>query len=49
MIYLEITNVREFSFLNIKENAMLGYYPLYYIFVRNCGSTTAGLSEQFET
>lgn len=47
--YLKITNVTVFSFLNIKEKTMLVSCPLYYNFVWSCGSTTAGLSVQFET
>lgn len=49
IIYLKITNVMMFSFLNIKEKTMLVSCPLYYNFDGSCGSTTAGLSVHFET
>ena len=49
VIYLKITNVKGFSFLNIEEKTMLVSCPLYCNFVRSCESTTADLSVQFET
>jgi len=49
LTYFNVISVTAFSPPNTTEKTMLVSSPLYYDFVRSCGSTTAILSVQFET